>query len=90
MIAATLAEAERPDFAGANEMQENIRVRASAFRPFVRAVVAATLKEALNHPDVEDCAHEVFARLVENERAIDPTTLRGWLAGTARHVALDA
>jgi RNA polymerase sigma-70 factor (ECF subfamily) len=63
-------------------------VELSRLTPFVRAVVAAVLKEPVDHPDTEDCANDALRRAFENRE-----TLRGpvkpWVAGIARHVALD-
>ena len=59
-------------------------------RPVVRAVIAAMLREGREHPDVEDATHETLRRAIENrEKLADPTSVRPWVVGIARHVALD-
>jgi RNA polymerase sigma-70 factor (ECF subfamily) len=64
---------------------------AAELRPLVRAVIAAMLNESREHPDVEDCTHEVLRRAIEGrERLRDGEPLRPWVTGIARHVALDA
>ena len=64
---------------------------AADLRPLVRAVVATMLNESREHPDVEDCTHEVLRRAIEGQsRLRDGEPLRPWVTGIARHVALDA
>jgi RNA polymerase sigma-70 factor (ECF subfamily) len=64
---------------------------AAELRPLVRAVVAAMLNESREHPDVEDCTHEVLRRAFEGRaRLRDGEPVRPWVTGIARHVALDA
>lgn len=64
---------------------------AAELRPLVRAVIAAMLNESREHPDVEDCTHEVLRRAIEGrERLREGEPLRPWVTGIARHVALDA
>jgi RNA polymerase sigma-70 factor (ECF subfamily) len=56
----------------------------------VRAVGAAMLRLAADHPDVDDCTSETLRRAVEGRgrlRAGEP--IRPWILGIARHVALD-
>jgi RNA polymerase sigma-70 factor (ECF subfamily) len=67
-------------------------VQATAeLRPLVRAIVAAMLNESREHPDVEDCTHEVLRRALEGRaRLREGEPLRPWVSGIARHVALDA
>lgn len=61
-----------------------------ALHPVVRAVVAAVLREAPAHPDVEDCTNEALRRALEGQdRLRDGEPLRPWVVGIARHVALD-
>jgi RNA polymerase sigma-70 factor (ECF subfamily) len=67
------------------------RQQTAALHPVVRAVVACVLGERTDHPDVEDCTHEVLRRALEGAsrlRAGEP--LRPWVLGIARHVAVDA
>jgi RNA polymerase sigma factor (sigma-70 family) len=60
-------------------------------RPLIRAVIASMLHESREHPDVEDCTHEVLRRALEGStRLRDGEPLRPWVTGIARHVALDA
>ncbi len=62
----------------------------STLLPVVRAVVASMLHERRDHPDVEDCAHEVLRRALEGQDRLRPgEALRPWMIGIARHVALD-
>ncbi|AKV03256.1 RNA polymerase sigma-70 factor [Labilithrix luteola] len=60
----------------------------AALRPLVRAVVACVLREAADHPDVQDCTNEAMRRALESS-ATARGPLRPWLLGVARHVALD-
>lgn len=60
----------------------------AALRPLVRAVVASVLREAHDHPDVEDVTQEALRRAVEG-RSRPTGPARPWLLGVARHVALD-
>lgn len=60
----------------------------ASLRPLVRAVVAAVLREAHDHPDVEDVTQEALRRAVEGKSRPDGPA-RPWLLGVARHVALD-
>jgi RNA polymerase sigma factor (sigma-70 family) len=63
---------------------------AAADTAFVRGVVARVLGKSLDHPDVEDCAHEALRRALEGRaRLRDGEPVRPWLAGIARHVAID-
>ena len=63
----------------------------AALRPVVRAVVACVLGENRDHPDVEDCTHEVLRRALEGRaRLREGEALRPWVLGIARHVAIDA
>lgn len=60
-------------------------------RPAVQALVARLLRRRRDDPDVEDCTHETFRRVLESRdklRADQP--VRPWILGIARHVALDA
>ncbi len=64
---------------------------AAALRPAVRALIACVLGRPVDHPDVEDCAHEALARAFEGRaRLREGEPLRPWVLGIARHVALDA
>src|SRR4051812_38330672 len=64
---------------------------AAALRPVVRAVIAAMLRERIDHADVEDCTHETLRRAIEGRaRLRDGEAIRPWVVGIARHVALDA
>jgi RNA polymerase sigma-70 factor (ECF subfamily) len=67
-------------------------VQATAeLRPLVRAIVAAMLNEGREHPDVEDCTHEVMRRALEGrDRLREGEPIKPWVGGIARHVALDA
>lgn len=58
------------------------------FRPLVRGVVSAILKEPIGSPDVDDCTGETMRRALEKD-ASRTGELRPWLLGIARHVALD-
>jgi RNA polymerase sigma-70 factor (ECF subfamily) len=63
----------------------------AALRPVVRAVIAAMLRERIDHADVEDCTHETLRRAIEGRsRLRDGEAIRPWVVGIARHVALDA
>lgn len=86
MIAALMtAQVQRP---GGNDA---FAQAAAELRPLVRAVIAAMLNESREHPDVEDCTHEVLRRAIEGrERLREGEPLRPWVTGIARHVALDA
>jgi RNA polymerase sigma factor (sigma-70 family) len=58
--------------------------------PLVRAVIAAVLGDARDHPDVEDGASETMRRGVEGKVRLRPgEPLKPWVVGIARHVALD-
>jgi RNA polymerase sigma-70 factor (ECF subfamily) len=62
----------------------------AALVPIVRAVIASVLRERRDHPDVEDCAHEVLRRALEGQSRLRPNeALRPWMLGIARHVAID-
>src|SRR5262245_17291161 len=64
---------------------------AAELRPYIRAVVAAVLRESREHPDVEDCTHEALRRAIEGrERLREGEAMRAWVVSIARHVALDA
>jgi RNA polymerase sigma factor (sigma-70 family) len=63
-------------------------------RPRVVRTVAAILRQAPSHPDVEDCAQEVMARVLERKgqasSRVDATqNYDAWVLGVARHVAID-
>lgn len=61
----------------------------AALIPIVRAV-ASVLRERRDHPDVEDCTHEVMRRALEGRERLRPNeALRPWMLGIARHVAID-
>jgi RNA polymerase sigma-70 factor (ECF subfamily) len=63
----------------------------AALRPLVRSVVASIVREPLGHPDVEDCTNETLRRALEGfERLREGESVRPWVVGIARHVALDA
>ena len=52
---------------------------AAARRPAVRALIACVLGRPVDHPDVEDCAHEALARAFEGRgRLRDGEPLRPW------------
>lgn len=56
----------------------------------VRAVVAKTLGERRDHPDVDDAVAEVLRRTLEGrERLRHGEPLGAWMTGIARHVAID-
>lgn len=58
--------------------------------PALRALVAAVLREARNHPDVEDCVNETMRRAIEGRQRLEAgRALAPWLFGIGRHVALD-
>lgn len=62
----------------------------AALLPLVRAVIASVLRETRDHPDVEDGAHEVLRRALEGRARLRPDeSMRPWLLGIARHVAID-
>jgi RNA polymerase sigma-70 factor (ECF subfamily) len=62
-----------------------------ALRLVVRGVIASVLGESKDHPDVEDCTHEVLSRAIEGSgRLREGEPLRPWVLGIARHVAIDA
>jgi RNA polymerase sigma factor (sigma-70 family) len=64
--------------------------QAAALQPLVRAVVAAVLRESVRHPDVDDCTNEALRRAIEGQENLrDGQSLRPWVIGIARHVALD-
>jgi RNA polymerase sigma factor (sigma-70 family) len=56
-------------------------------RPRVVRTVAAILRQPTSHPDVEDCAQEVMARVLERPPAAQ--NYEAWVLGIARHVAID-
>jgi RNA polymerase sigma-70 factor (ECF subfamily) len=59
--------------------------------PAVRGVVRYVLGGSANDGDVDDCAGEVFKRAIEHRSRLQPgTSLRLWVLGIARNVALDA
>ncbi len=63
---------------------------AAAHIPIIRAVIASVLHERRDHPDVEDCVHDVVRRALEGRARLRPNeALRPWLLGIARHVAID-
>jgi RNA polymerase sigma-70 factor (ECF subfamily) len=63
----------------------------AALRPAVRALIGAMLSVSREHPDVEDLTHEALRRALEGHaRLREGEPLRPWVAGIARHVALDA
>lgn len=62
----------------------------AALRTLVGSVVACILGIPREHPDVEDCTHEVLRRAVEGRSSLRGEALRPWVVGIARHVALDA
>lgn len=60
-----------------------------AYGGLVKAVCSRALGEA-SPQDVEECVAEVFWRLYQNGSAWQPErSLKSWLCGIARHVALD-
>jgi RNA polymerase sigma factor (sigma-70 family) len=60
-------------------------------RPAVLTLAARLLRRRKDDPDVEDCAHETFRRVLENpDRWEADRPLLPWVLGIARHVALDA
>jgi RNA polymerase sigma-70 factor (ECF subfamily) len=71
--------------------EDSFAEEAATLRPLVRAVVASILREPLDHADVEDCTNDTLRRALEGrERLRDGESVRPWLIGIARHVALDA
>jgi RNA polymerase sigma factor (sigma-70 family) len=59
-------------------------------RPAVVALAARLLGRRKDDPDVEDCAHETFRRVLEHPDKWQPDRpLLPWVLGIARHVALD-
>jgi len=76
-----------PDASG----DRSIAGQFASLEPVVRAAIAFTLRESPRHPDVDDCAHEVFRRALENSERVRPdSSTRAWILGIARHVAIDA
>jgi hypothetical protein len=62
----------------------------AALRGLAAAVAASVLGRPKGDPDVEDCAHEALRRAIEGRGRLRPDEpIRPWLAGIARHVALD-
>lgn len=62
----------------------------AAARPYIRAVIAAVLRESPRSPDVEDCIQETLRRAIENASTLASAAAhRAWVTGIARHVALD-
>ncbi len=62
----------------------------AALRPVVRAVVAAALRAAPTHADVDDAVAETMRRALEgSSRLRDGEPLRPWVIGIAKHVAMD-
>ncbi|MBI5536824.1 MAG: sigma-70 family RNA polymerase sigma factor [Deltaproteobacteria bacterium] len=62
-----------------------------ALRTLIGSVVSCILGVPRDHPDVEDCTHEVLRRAIEGQDKLRSTdALRPWVLGIARHVALDA
>ncbi len=59
---------------------------AAAHIPIIRAVIASVLHERRDHPDVEDCVHDVVRRALEGRARLRPNeALRPWLLGIATH-----
>jgi len=62
-----------------------------ALRPAARGLIAHLLRERLGHADVEDCTNEAFRRALDDHARLQVgTSVRPWLLGIARHVALDS
>ena len=63
----------------------------AGLRPVVRAVVARVLRTSRRDPDVEDCTSETLRRALEGRARLEPgRSVRAWVIGIARHVAIDA
>jgi len=74
-----------------NRMGASASDDTAGLRLVVRSVIAHVLGESREHPDVEDCTHEVLRRALEGRgRLRDGEALRPWVIGIARHVAIDA
>lgn len=83
MIAAAMAQPPR----GAEDASA---AAIAGLRPVVRAVVARVLGGTASEADVEDGAHEALRRALEGRERLRPGEPVGpWVAGIARHVALD-
>ncbi len=64
--------------------------RPPAFHAHAARVVAAIVRLPISHADVEDCASEAVRRALEaTDRPASDDRLRAYIAGIARHVALD-
>lgn len=69
---------------------ETFSREAAELRPLLRAVAASVLRSAPDHPDVEDAVSETMRRALEGRSRIRAgESLRGWIVGIAKHVALD-
>ena len=68
----------------------NVSVAAADLEPFVRATVTRTLRLPARHPDVDDCVQEALTRALDGLKRPGAVLSRAWLAGIAKHVAIDA
>ncbi len=76
-----------PPVSGTGTLQER---EARELRPLVRGVVAHVLGEAVSSADVEECTQEALRRALEGRQRLKADqALAAWVAGIARHVALD-
>ena len=70
--------------------QANWEAELESSERIVRGVAAAILKRGIHDPDVDDCCNETLRRAMEGRGRHSPDKpLRPWLAGIARHVAVD-
>jgi RNA polymerase sigma factor (sigma-70 family) len=64
---------------------------AAELRPLLRAVAATVLHVTPEHPDVEDAVSETMRRAIEGRERVRPgESVRAWIVGIVKHVALDA
>lgn len=90
MLAADIAEQEREL---ARQVRQNPEVGLAAALEAYGGLVKATCRRALGEAspqDVEECVAEVFWRFYQSAATWQPErSLKSWLCGIARHVALD-
>jgi RNA polymerase sigma factor (sigma-70 family) len=76
-----------PPTSGVGTLQDR---EARDLRPLVRGVVAHVLGESVSSADVEECTQEALRRALEGRQRLKADqALAAWVAGIARHVALD-
>jgi RNA polymerase sigma-70 factor (ECF subfamily) len=80
-----------PDVTTAAPTLEAFSREAAELRPLLRAVAASVLHVGPEHPDVEDAVSETMRRAIEGRARIRAgESIRAWIVGIVKHVALDA